>query len=191
MTPEQGLESLLATNRLRVTQEFESLEAFALHLVAVELVWKAERKVALNAAAKIIKQDARKQIGHYQSQVGNYPEWAPLAESTEDEKARVGAPPDAPLFRFGDLKKSFRSTLVGDDEVIIGSTDPNMEWHEFGTSKMPPRPVLGPALFKNMEAIAALLGHAAMDTIISGQRLGYRFSAAKGGIAQPDDDVTP
>lgn len=188
---EQGLDMMLEGNQRRVTREFESLEAFGRHLVMAELAWRHDRKVALNEAAKLIKQDARAQIGHYQDAHGNYPAWEQLAESTEDEKARLGAPPDAPLERFGDLKKSFRSTLVGDDEVIVGSTDPVMEYHEFGTSKMPPRPVLGPALFKNIESIRNLLGFAAMDAVISGQRLGYRFSAERGGIAQPDDDATP
>jgi HK97 gp10 family phage protein len=192
MSKSHELETLLLqANRARVAQEFQSLEAFALHIVMVEAAWRTQRKAALNEAAKIIKKDAREQIGEYQPAAGNYPEWAPLAESTEDEKARLGAPPDAPLYRFGDLQKSFRSTPVGHDEVIVGSTDPNMEWHEFGTNKMPPRPVLGPALFKNIEDIRALLAGAAMDTIVSGQRMGYRFSPDNGGIAQPEDDSTP
>jgi HK97 gp10 family phage protein len=192
MSKSHELESLLLeANRSRVAREFESLEAFALHIVMVEAAWRTRRREALNEAAKIIKEDAREQIGEYQPAAGNYPAWEQLAESTEDEKARVGAPPDAPLYRFGDLQKSFRSTLVGHNEVIVGSTDPNMDWHEFGTDKMPPRPVLGPALFKNIEDIRALLGAEAMDTIVSGQRMGYRFSAQSGGIAQPEEDSTP
>jgi HK97 gp10 family phage protein len=167
--------------RANVTREVEGLEQMALQLVAMEVVWHEEMKRSLKAAAQIIKTDARAQIGHYQPEAGEYPEWAPLAESTEDEKARLGAPADAPLERFGDLKKSFRSTMVGDKEVIVGSTDPNMDWHEFGTSKMPPRPVLGPALLKNIEKIRHLLGHAMLDTVVSGQRLGYRFNASEMG----------
>jgi phage gpG-like protein len=192
MSKSRELETLLLEgNRARVGREFESLEALALHIVMVEAAWRTRRKEALNEVAKIIKEDAREQIGHYQPQVGNYLAWEPLAESTEDEKARIGAPPDAPLEREGDLKKSFRSTPVGNDEMIVGSTDPNMEWHEFGTEKMPPRSVLGPALFKNIEDIRELLALSAMDTIVSGQRMGYRFSPEKGGIAQPDEDSTP
>ena len=172
--------------RGRVTQEVEGLEAFALHLLAADIAWRETQKMALNKAAKLIKEDARAQIGEYQDAVGNYPAWAPLAESTEDEKARLGAPPDAPLLRFGDLQKSFRSTLVGHDELIVGSTDLNMEWHEFGTVKMPPRPVLGPALLKNMPAIQVLLGGALVEAMVSGQRLGYRFNQT-GGIGELED----
>lgn len=175
------LEHGVGSMRASVDREFASLEAFAIHLMAAELVWKVQRKNALNQAANLIKQDARKQIGHYQAEVGAYPQWAPLAESTDDEKARLGAPADAPLKRWGDLKKSFRSTPVGETEMIVGSTDPNMEWHEFGTVKMPPRPVLGPALLKNIDHIQALLGGAIIDTVLSGQRMGYRFSKAEWG----------
>lgn len=174
---EHGIESMHATNQ----REFESLEAFALHLMAAEVVWKAQRKEALAQAATLIKTDARQQIGHYQDAVGAYPEWAPLAESTEDEKARLGAPADAPLRRYGDLAKSFRSQSVGDNEMIVGSIDPNMDWHEFGTSKMPPRPVLGPALLKNIEHIEKLLGGSILSAVLSGQRMGYRFSKEEWG----------
>lgn len=183
----RGTEFALPAVRARVTQNFANLELFALHLVTVAALWKQERKHALNAAAGLIKKDARAQIGHYQDAVGQYPEWAPLAESTEDQKARMGYEPDAPLLAEGDLKKSFRSTLEGEDTVIVGSTDPVMEFHEFGTVKMPPRPVLGPALLKNIENIQKLLGFAAMETVVSGQRMGYRFSLKEWGEKLEED----
>jgi HK97 gp10 family phage protein len=161
-------------------KEFGSLAALAaeLSVIAMREIDVAQ-KHALKQAANIIKKDARAQIGHYQDGVGDYPAWAPLADSTEDEKARVGAPADAPLERFGDLKKSFKSEFENEHTIIVGSIDPVMEYHEFGTSKMPPRPVLGPALFKNIDAIQELVGHTA-TAVISGQRLGYRFSEKTG-----------
>ena len=162
--------------------EFGSLGELAAHFgAAAETLERRKSKRALNEAAKLIKQDARKQIGHYQAAVGAYPAWAPLAESTEEAKARMGAPADAPLLREGDLKTSFRSNFEGADTVIVGSTDPVMEFHEFGTVKMPPRPVLGPALLKNIEDIQRIVGLDAVDVIVSGQRLGYRFSVADWG----------
>lgn len=175
--------------REQVAIQLESCEALAVHLIASVAAFKLTRRHALNAAAKLIKADARAQIGHYQAAVGEYPEWAQLADSTEDEKARLGAPPDAPLYRFGDLQKSFRSTLVNDDEVIVGSTDPVMEFHEFGTSKMPPRPVVGPAFVKNEERIQHLLAGAILEAILVGQRLGYRLSTGgehytEGGVEE-------
>jgi HK97 gp10 family phage protein len=163
-------------------KELTSFADLAAHIAAAAIeIERDQGRHALNEAAKLIKADAREQIGHYQEGVGAYPAWAPLAESTEDEKARVGAPPDAPLERHGDLKKSFRSNFDGDSAVIIGSTDPVMEFHEFGTVKMPPRPVLGPALLKNIDAVQALVGASAVDAIVNGQRLGYRFSTKDWG----------
>lgn len=44
-----------------------------------------------------------------------------------------------------------------------------MEFHEFGTVKMPPRPVLDPALFNNKERIQRLLGRALVEAIVDGQ----------------------
>jgi len=184
----QGNEIGLRVLSQHVTQEFHSVQAFALHLLAAEAIWRTQRKHALNAAADLIKKDARAQIGEYQEAIGNYPAWAELAESTEDEKARLGAPADAPLLRYGDLQKSFRSELEGDETVIVGSTDPVMEYHEFGTSKMPPRPVLGPALLKNDERIRQILGVAMLDAIVSGQRLGYRFNPVYGVGQTPNED---
>jgi HK97 gp10 family phage protein len=167
-----------------MTIELSSLADLAAHIAAAAVEIETDHgRRALNAAAKLIKVDARAQIGHYQDEVGAYPAWAPLAESTEDEKARIGAPADAPLEREGDLKKSFRSNFEGDSAVVVGSTDPNMEWHEFGTVKMPPRPVLGPTLDKNIDAIQALVGASAVDAIVNGQRLGYRYSAKEWGTA--------
>lgn len=181
------LSELLEVNKAHVAQEFDDLEKFAAHLVICAAVVKKANKATLKEAARLVKEDAREQIGNYQPQVGNYLEWAPLAESTLDQKYRRGLSPqgemdaDAPLYMDGDLKKSFRSTLVSYEEIIIGSTDPNMEWHEFGTSKMPPRSVLGPALLKHIKEIQALSAAAAVSAIIVGQRIGYKFDKL-GGI---------
>lgn len=169
-----------------VTQQFESLEALAVHMVATAFQWRAARRAALWEAARLIREDARAQIGHYQDAVGNYPAWEPLAESTEDEKARLGYETEAPLLREGDLRNSFRRSMDGDDAVVIGSTDPVMEYHEFGTDKMPPRPVIGPAALKKMPEIQALLG-TAIAAVIVGQRMGYEFGSAGIGDAADED----
>jgi HK97 gp10 family phage protein len=173
-------ENLMQGPRSVVARQIEGLNNFAGVLMAMPAAIRASNRRALNAAAKIIKTDARAQIGEYQEAVGNYPAWEQLADSTEDEKARLGAPADAPLERFGDLKKSFRSTLVSSEEVIIGSTDPVMTYHELGTSKMPPRPVLGPALLKHIEEIRKLVGYSTLEAFVVGQHLGYRFSEDDG-----------
>jgi phage gpG-like protein len=155
--------------RGKITQEIESLEEFAKRLLMMPAVIRRVQHQGLQAACQIIEQDASDQIGHYQEQHGEFPAWAPLADSTEEEKARLGYPPDAPLLREGDLKNSFSHEVRG-LEAVVGSTDPVMVYHEFGTSRMPPRPALGPALYKNREAIQKLLGFATVTAIIDGER---------------------
>lgn len=141
---------------------FTSLLAFAEHLVKV-----AEREVVfidtgLEECAKLIEKSAKKEIGHLQPEVGPFPAWAELAESTIDDKARHGYLYSAdgnPLLRTGALEESI-SHKVNPLEAIIGSTSPIMVYHEFGTIKMPMRPVIGPAAYKNKDKIKAILGSA-------------------------------
>jgi hypothetical protein len=50
-----------------------------------------------------------------------------------------------------------------------GSTDPTLAYHEFGTSKMPPRPVLGLAVVNSREKIEKLFGRAIVEGILGGE----------------------
>lgn len=166
-----------------MTIELANLMELAVEMeVAAEVVAVRANKDSLRRAAQLVTRDARTQIGHYQPSAGAYPAWEPLAESTEEEKARLGAPENAPLYRFGGLKASFRYDPPTEDSIDLGSTDSVMEYHEFGTVKMPARPVLGPALLKNIDEIQRIFGHHAVRAIVSGQRLGYRFEQEEGGI---------
>ncbi len=148
-------------------REFNSLMAFAEHLEKTAVAVPVAQHKALGTALVILEKDMREQVGHYQAQHGPHPAWAPLADSTEDEKARLGYPADAPLLREGDLQDSFRHEQNG-DEGIVGSTDPKMVYHEFGTNRMPPRPVVGPALFKNRKEIERLVGEATFEVVSGG-----------------------
>ncbi len=151
------------------TREFESLGDFALHLGTLEAGMRHRLRKGLERALVIVESDAKGQIGHYQAEAGRFPAWAPLAPSTEAEKARIGAPADAPLLRTGGMRDSFSHELESDTEGVVGSTDPTLIYHEFGTSKMPPRPVLGPAVFNNRDRIEKILGHAIVEGILGGE----------------------
>jgi HK97 gp10 family phage protein len=77
------------------------------------------------------------------------PEWPALSENTIARKARGGylgqVSSTDPLLRTGELKNSIRGRtfgLVG----ILGSNSGVANHHEFGTSRMPPRPFIGPAM---------------------------------------------
>lgn len=148
--------------------EMESLAALAHHFESEMVAELGGVKRGLEKAAKLIEETAQDEIGTYQGAIGPYPEWASLADSTEQEKTRLGYPANAPLLRTGDLRESIVHE-VGEWEATVGSTDPVMTYHEFGTDKMPPRPVIGPALYRNLDAVQQLVGDFAYE-IISGEK---------------------
>lgn len=133
-------------------------------------------QAALGRAAKVVQRDAQARIGHYQGEVGQFQDWAPLAESTEEEKARLGYPLDAPLLRDGELRDSIK-TEVYPHEAVIGSKLKKAAYQEFGTPTIPPRPFLGPAAFGNQKRIVAILGTAVVGGLTGGMpihsSLGY------------------
>jgi hypothetical protein len=117
----------------------------------------------LEQVGALIENTARAELGDYQGAVGPFPAWAPLSPAYEAEKGRSGYATPNPLVRTGEMLASFQHEVdPGRLEVIAGATDEKMLWHELGTAKMPPRPVWGPAALRNGEAIAKLLGAAAV-----------------------------
>lgn len=156
-----------------MSQAFDSPLAFAEHLVLLEAMVAVELKEGLTHVLKVLKRDMIAQVGHYQDEAGPYGAWQPLTTATEAEKARLGAPANAPLERTGELKKSFHYETK-ELEGVVGSTDPVMFEHEFGTNRAPPRPVVGPALYKNREAVQAIVGHALL-VAIAGRRVAHEL----------------
>lgn len=113
--------------------------------------------VTAEKGALMVQSIARQKIGHYQEAVGPFPEWAPLAESTEAEKARLGFSTGAPLLRTGDLRKSIEahSSPLG---FRVGSKLDIAAYQEFGTEHIPPRPFLGPALLESTPEVLKMVG---------------------------------
>ena len=138
-------------------KQFSSFGALASHLQKLVLVGHEAMQHAVKESAEVVVEDAKFQIGAYQPETGPFPAWAPLADSTEAEKARLGYPADAPLLRTGELRDSISSEVKG-LEAVVGSSDDVMVYHELGTDRMPPRPVLGPALFTNRARIVRIIG---------------------------------
>lgn len=158
-------------------REFSPL-AFAEHLAVLSLGIARIEEKALEKCAVLIEKDAKAQIGFYQPQVGPFQDWAPLADSTEAQKAKLGYALDAPLLRKGDLRDSIEHE-VENGVAVVGSKSDIAAYQEFGTATIPPRPFIGPAAFKNKENIQKILGHAAVEGITGGQvihsSLGYDF----------------
>lgn len=147
-------------------KQFRDLSSFVVFMAARRAALPAAEKAGLEAAAKIIAQEARDEIGTYQGAAGPFAAWAPLADSTlngwrgHPGKIAMGfAPPDNPLLATGDMRDSIGYSVEG-LKAVIGSTDPVAVFQELGTSKMPARSFLGGAAFRKAEAAAKAIGKA-------------------------------
>jgi HK97 gp10 family phage protein len=156
--------------------EFESLMSFSEHLAAAAVLEVATLEKGMERCAVTVEKSAEDEIGHYQPQVGPFQDWAELADSTKEDRLRQGYTENDPLLRSGELRDSITHESSA-TEAIIGSTSEIMAYQEFGTSTIPPRPVIGPAAFKNKEKIKGIIGAAAISGMFSGkpihESLGY------------------
>jgi hypothetical protein len=156
--------------------DFKDLGSLALHMATAEVALLASLNHGLEKCAVKIEATAKDEIGFYQSGIGPFPAWATLADATEASKSLAGYPMDAPLLATGEMRNSITHTTNA-LEAVIGSTDEKMFYHEFGTLKMPARPVLGPAVLRNKEYIRRVLGAATVGGLIGGigihKALGY------------------
>jgi HK97 gp10 family phage protein len=153
-------------------KEFQDVGSFALHLAATALAIKAAEHRILDRAAQIIEKDAKRQLGHYQDQVGPFNGWPDLAESTQKERERKGFTPDDPGVRTGAMRDSITRQVEG-SEAAVGSDKDEMVWFELGTPTQPPRPVLGPAAYKNKDKIESALGQSVVDVMEYGAEGAY------------------
>ena len=155
-------------------RSFDSFGAFADHLVVVAGSEKIALHEGLKKAAELIEATARAEIGVYhdavgttQGDIGVFPAWAQLADSTERQKEAMGYPLDSPLLASGEMRDSFSHKVTGLN-AVIGSDDPVAVFHETGTENMPPRPVFGPAAVRNEDKVLRILTEAAAAGLIGG-----------------------
>jgi len=142
-----------------MSREFGSFGEFALHLAGLQVAAVSALENGLDKSIALIERDARAEFGEYQGAVGPHPAWPELADSTKENRVSQGYTENDPLLRSGHLRDQTqreREGLVG----VVGNTDPVMAYQEFGTSKIPARPVYGPALYKNIDNIQRLAGSA-------------------------------
>ena len=126
-----------------------------------ELALKFELEVTVGAGMAAAEKLAKSFIGEQQ------PGWDDLAASTIEEKTALGYPVPAPLLREGELRDSIESEVETLGSEIVGavySDDPVAEWMEYGTSRVPPRPFIFPAVIQTLpeieEALAETLARA-------------------------------
>lgn len=163
-------------------REFGSFGEFAGHLLELQVTEALALHKALDAVGGLIESTAKSEIGFYQGAVGGFAAWEQLADSTEQEKVRLGFEPEAPLLRTGELGESIGHE-VDALEVVTGSVSDVMVYQEIGTPTIPPRAVLGPAAIHNESRIKAILGAAAIAGLVGGDRiheaLGYDMDIGK------------
>lgn len=134
---------------------FNSLAAFAGHLAGMVVAVEHAKHQALEEASKLVLAEAKSLPGHPQ------PEWPPLAASTI---ARKTQPASSVLLETGKLRDSYQRS-VGRNEARVGSNEDTAVFHELGTSKMPPRPVLITAARHEEGEIRHLLGRRTMAVL--------------------------
>jgi hypothetical protein len=127
-----------------------SLLSMAAHLTMITTHIASAEHAALEKASKLILKEIKNEIGTYQSAAGPFPAWAPLAPSTLAKKAA-----DTPLLETGEMRDSYEYT-VKPGEAFVGSNNMKAVWQELGTSKIPPRSVIGmAAVHKEPEIVQA------------------------------------
>lgn len=176
-----------------MSREFGSLSEMALFLATRPAEIAIELHHGLDKLGVRLEKAMRAKFGEYQGAEGPFPAWAELADATKADRIAQGYPDNEPLLRSGETRDSFQHEVDhGGLELIVGSTDEKMSWFEFGTSKMPARPVVGPAAFASRELIQKLVGAAAVAGLIGHQAaadlgaytetidkgLGYEFETA-------------
>jgi phage gpG-like protein len=126
---------------------------------------------ALAESVPIVEALAKAKLGEYQPAVAgfgySFPAWSDLAESTLADKERQGDPTPSPLLRQDQLRESIHAEAEG-WILRVGTNDPIAKFQEYGTSRMPPRPFIGPALIEVVPLVGKMLA-AAMMRIFGGR----------------------
>lgn len=161
-----------------MVKHLNSLGEMAVELLTLEVAERFALERGLEKVLKLIEAKAKAEFGHYQSEIGPFPAWPELADSTKERRVAAGYTENDPLLASGELMESLEHERQG-LEGAVGTRDPKMEFLEFGTSKMPARPVLGPAGFSSKEAIQKLVGAAVVAGLVGKdvvhEALGYDF----------------
>lgn len=143
-------------------KEFHSLNDFVKHLERVVKKYPAQEYKTLQYVGQFLEKKAKESIGWLQESAGPFNKWEPLAESTMRDKERQGFVFNSdynPLYRTGELKESIHHVVNRPMRTLyVGSTSDIMVYQELGTSRIPPRSVLGMTMFKHKREIEYFLG---------------------------------
>lgn len=115
-----------------------------------------------------MEEAAKTAKGYY----GKYqPGWSELAEATLEDKQAKGYDTPSPLLRDGTLRDSVSAeteALGVEIRGTVGSTDPVAVVQEWGSSYVPPRPSLVPALINELPKLEHAIGETLVRTLTPG-----------------------
>jgi phage gpG-like protein len=134
-----------------------SFADLAAHLATLDADLELARAAILEKACRMVEKEAKRVLGTYSAGYN----WPQLAESTQDDRVSKGYSANEPLLRTGELRASIEHVIEG-NEGYVGTNDPVAAYHEFGTSRMPPRPFLSMAAIVKEKAI-----HEMADRIVA------------------------
>lgn len=156
-------------------REFSDLGQMAEHLLVAQVSTLIALEHGLEKVAVHIEKKAKAKVGEYQPANGMHDAWPELAESTKEDRVRQGYTPNDPGLRNGDMRDSITHETKH-LEAVVGSDSDKLVWFELGTSKQPPRPVLGAAAYESQEKITEILGGAVVTGIVGGRSLSHVLS---------------
>lgn len=149
-----------------MSEEF-SILGFVAHLGVMGASMVAHEVHGLERAVKIVEDEAKSSLGTYQGQSGPFAGWDELATSTKEDRAAQGYPDNEPELRSGEMGASIEHTIITPGrEAEVGSNSEILEWQELGTSKMPPRSIIGGAAARKEHAVAEALGNSVIAALI-------------------------
>ena len=155
-------------------KSYQSFGALARALERVSLKLPDSLGAAMEAAAVLVQETAKAEIGTYQAaDMGPFTSWAPLKESTVKEKRTLGYADDEndnPLLRTGEMRDSISHVYDWQRfTFVVGATSEIAVYQELGTSRgIPPRPFLAPALYRNIPEIRKIIG-ATIESTLAGK----------------------
>jgi HK97 gp10 family phage protein len=130
-------------------------------LATADADMKLAEEAILEKACQLIEDEARGAIGSYKYG------WPQLVQSTQEQRVALGYSANEPLLRTGELRDSIGHVVEG-DVGYVGTNDPVAKYHEYGTSKMPPRPFLAPAVEAVRPKIEKMAGRMVMGAMLRG-----------------------
>jgi len=104
----------------------------------------------MEKVGKLIEETAKAAIGDPH----NGMQWPPLKPETVARKPAG----NTPLLETGELRDSIEHRVISHNHVAIGTNDPKAIFHEFGTSRIPPRPFLWGAWEHSQHKVKEIVG---------------------------------